>query len=326
MNTIKKRVLGLLMAASIVLASPLAALAADNISVTQGSGTTMATDDVGSAHYQRVKSVWGADGSVNDTSAAAPMPVTLSNVEVDEDAAHTTADPLLPVAAVRNDTPGALSGTDGDYTPLQTDDGGNLRVEVTANSGVDIGDVDVTSIVPGTGATNLGKAEDAAHSSADVGVAALGVVETTSGGTSATDGDYANITLNSDGAQRIQSLPHTTGGLSFVRLTDIDETEETVKGSAGMVYAIHLENTSTTAAVYVHLYDAASPDTSSTDSDVFFVIPAANAADEPRVLDEVFPFGIPFGTAITIGALDQIAASGSSGAGSNVVNGMVYYK
>ena len=40
--------------------------------------------------------------------------------------------------------------------------------KLAANSGVDIGDVDVTSVVPGVGATNLGKAEDSAHSSGDV--------------------------------------------------------------------------------------------------------------------------------------------------------------
>jgi hypothetical protein len=54
-------------------------------------------------------------------------------------------------------------------------DGGNsITVDGTVtlgpNSGVDIGDVDVTSVIPGTGATNLGKAEDAPHTSGDVGV------------------------------------------------------------------------------------------------------------------------------------------------------------
>jgi hypothetical protein len=56
--------------------------------------------------------------------------------------------------------------------------GTNAIGKLSANSGVDIGDVDVTSIVPGTGATSLGKAEDAAHTTGDVGVMMLGV-ETT---------------------------------------------------------------------------------------------------------------------------------------------------
>lgn len=46
-----------------------------------------------------------------------------------EDAAWATGHDVAPVGAVRNDTPGLL-GTpeDGDYTVLQTDDEGNLRV------------------------------------------------------------------------------------------------------------------------------------------------------------------------------------------------------
>jgi hypothetical protein len=53
--------------------------------------------------------------------------------------------------------------------------GANAVGKLAANSGVDIGDVDILSVTPGTGATNLGKAEDAAHTSSDVGVMALAV-------------------------------------------------------------------------------------------------------------------------------------------------------
>ena len=59
-----------------------------------------------------------------------------------------------------------------------------------ANSGVDIGDVDVTSIVPGTAATNLGKAEDAAHTSSDTGVMALSVRKDMPGTLASATGDY----------------------------------------------------------------------------------------------------------------------------------------
>lgn len=61
--------------------------------------------------------------------------------------------------------------------------------KLAANSGVDIGDVDVTSVVPGTGASNLGKAEDAAHASGDVGIFALGVANEAQTALAA-DGDY----------------------------------------------------------------------------------------------------------------------------------------
>jgi hypothetical protein len=49
---------------------------ADNVVANAGSGgSTFATDDIAGVHYPRTKMVWGADGAVNDTSAAAPLPV-----------------------------------------------------------------------------------------------------------------------------------------------------------------------------------------------------------------------------------------------------------
>ncbi|MGE3341493.1 MAG: hypothetical protein AB7J46_06390 [Candidatus Altimarinota bacterium] len=47
---------------------------ADNVAITAGSGTSIATDDVGGVQYQRVKVSVGADGSATDVSAAAPIP------------------------------------------------------------------------------------------------------------------------------------------------------------------------------------------------------------------------------------------------------------
>lgn len=76
--------------------------------------------------------------------------------------------------------------------------------KLTANSGVDIGDVDVTSVTPGTTATSLGKAEDAGHTSGDVGVFNLGVrVDTPNTALTNTDADYSPITTNKLGSIRV---------------------------------------------------------------------------------------------------------------------------
>lgn len=48
---------------------------ADDVAITAGSGTTVATDDVDGRHFQRVKVVWGADGVANDANATTPLPV-----------------------------------------------------------------------------------------------------------------------------------------------------------------------------------------------------------------------------------------------------------
>ena len=69
--------------------------------------------------------------------------------------------------------------------------------------------VDVAAIVPGTGATNLGKAEDAQHASSDVGVMALAVRNDTLAALGATDGDYAPLQVNATGALFVQASPGT---------------------------------------------------------------------------------------------------------------------
>lgn len=43
---------------------------------TEGAGTTLATDDVSGVHHQRQKWTAGADGTADDVSATAPLPVT----------------------------------------------------------------------------------------------------------------------------------------------------------------------------------------------------------------------------------------------------------
>jgi hypothetical protein len=76
--------------------------------------------------------------------------------------------------------------------------------EVTAVSG---GGGAITSIVPGTGATNLGKAEDSAHASGDVGVMTLAVRQDTPA-TTAADGDYDSLKI-----EGLKGLRVTQGSL-----------------------------------------------------------------------------------------------------------------
>ncbi len=48
---------------------------ADNVPITAGSGTTIATDDIGGVNYQRVKLAVGEDGVAVDASLTNPVPV-----------------------------------------------------------------------------------------------------------------------------------------------------------------------------------------------------------------------------------------------------------
>lgn len=148
----------------------------DNVAITAGVGTTVATDDVSGAHYQKVK--------LYDSTADSSTGIGLGN-----GTAATALRVTLP--------------TDG--TGVVGLIAGSAAIgKLAANTGVDIGDVDVTSIVPGTGATNLGKAEDAAHTTGDVGVMILGVRNDANASFGA-DLDYTPITTDSGGNQNVRS-------------------------------------------------------------------------------------------------------------------------
>lgn len=116
-------------------------------------------------------------GSISVTGT---MPVDSSKVE---DAAHASGDTGAFVLAVRNDAGTALAGTTGDYIPLSTDASGNLRV------------------AGGGGGTQF--AEDAVHTSGDLGTMALGVRKDTATALAGTDGDYTPLITDASGRQHV---------------------------------------------------------------------------------------------------------------------------
>lgn len=66
---------------------------ADNVEITKGAGTTVATDEVEIAgkkvQVQRIKPVVGVDGAATDVSSSSPMPVTDAGVGATTDAEAT---------------------------------------------------------------------------------------------------------------------------------------------------------------------------------------------------------------------------------------------
>lgn len=105
---------------------------ADNLDITAGTGTTIATDEsAASVHYQIVKL---ADGTADATAVIA------ADIGVKANA--------IRVVPANNITDGTYIGDIkfGEALPAGT----NAIGKLAANSGVDIGDVDVTSIAAGT--------------------------------------------------------------------------------------------------------------------------------------------------------------------------------
>lgn len=137
--------------------------------------------------------------ALGTAGAASPDVITVQGVAamtaLKVDGSGVTQPVSLSTVAVTN------AGTFATQATLQA--GTNAIGKLAANSGVDIGDIDVTSIVPGTGATNLGKAEDAGHSTGDVGVMALAVRSDSDASLAGTDLDYSPLQLDASGYLKV---------------------------------------------------------------------------------------------------------------------------
>lgn len=145
---------------------------ADNVSITEGSGKTVATDDVSSVHYQIVKL---ADGTA-DASAVIAADVGAKANALRVAPANDITDATyigdikfgesLPAGTAAIGKLAANSGVDiGDVTLTA----GTAAIgKLAANSGVDIGDVDVLSLPALAAGTNaIGKL--AANTGVDIG-------------------------------------------------------------------------------------------------------------------------------------------------------------
>jgi hypothetical protein len=127
--------------------------------------------------------------------------------------------------------------TDGDVSPFGVDVNGNIVLgtsdkaigKLAANDGVDIGNVDVTSIIPLTGATNLGKAHDVALGANDVGVMALAVRDDILTTLTPIDGDFVPLRVSSTGQL------HVTGAGGGTEYTEDVATANPQVGSAIMM-------------------------------------------------------------------------------------------
>lgn len=75
---------------------------ADNVAITAGSGTTVATDDVSGVHFQRVKLVNSTADSSTPTGVAAD-PLIIAGAIAD-DAAYAAGSRVLPVGFVVDDS------------------------------------------------------------------------------------------------------------------------------------------------------------------------------------------------------------------------------
>lgn len=131
---------------------------------------------------------------------------------------------------------------------------GALRVELANNgTGVmtSIGSI-TSSIVPGTGATNLGKAEDASHTSGDTGVFILGVRNDTILDRTTADNEYAPISTDGAGRVLVNIAPTTTwitGNISLATTTSTQVIAAAGAGVRNFITGVQISNTGSTATL-----------------------------------------------------------------------------
>lgn len=142
------------------------------------------------------------DAGANPT---VPCSVTIVGSEEVQNVVLTDGSSTEPLGTVSNPVNIVPTG------PIQvTNDSGPLEI---------YGSVEVSSIVPGTGSTNLAKAEDAGHASGDVGVQILGVRNDSLATTlSSANGDYTPLAVAGTG--QLYTALRVSDTLSPVRAED----------------------------------------------------------------------------------------------------------
>jgi len=150
------------------------------------------------------------------------------NAEYAEDSVHTTGDIGVFQLVVRSDSKASTAGTDGDYAALIQDADGDLYVTDTVAQGylatidTDTGSIatDASTIAGAVSGTEMqvdiisasGQyAEDSAHSSADIGNQILAVRNDTLASLVDTDGDYAPMQVNANGALYVDVIDTSFG-------------------------------------------------------------------------------------------------------------------
>lgn len=194
----------------------------------------------------------------------------------------------------------------------------SVTLKTTDNAGVHTPSQNIDAIIPGTGATNLGKAEDAAHASGDTGVFVMGVRKDSAASTAGTDGDYSALTLDASGQLRIvpevKPQAATTGGATpYSKISAGGGDAASIKGSAGQLYGIHVSNKGATAC-YVKLYDSSSAPTVGSGTPKKRIYVPAGATR-----DLVFPVGVAFALGIGLTIVTDVADAGTTAVAANDV-------
>lgn len=237
---------------------------ADTIVVDTITGNPIvATDQIGTTHYQLVKIALGAlDVDNGPVSGSNPLPVILTSGNDnfgDVDVASVlpgnsaaslgktvdnvvgATDTGVAILAKRVTTPVTVTPANGDYVNLQTDDQGSLRVNVTAGGAV--AQIDDTAFTAGVSE-----------------VIAIAAVADESATDSVDEGDMGAVRMTLDRKQIMANYAHSAGGWTPYSYISDGTDSTNVKASAGQLGFIMATNTNASAR-YVKFYNSASAPT-----------------------------------------------------------------
>lgn len=144
---------------------------ADNIAVTEGSGKTVATDEISDVHYQVIKLAYGALGTATLVESSAGLPVTVSGVATSakQDTQTTALQAIQAALEIMDDWDESnragvnlISSQVGVQGGSGAVSANTLRAVLATDVGLpagtnNIGDVDIASIAPGD--NNIGNVD-----------------------------------------------------------------------------------------------------------------------------------------------------------------------
>lgn len=286
---------------------PAAAALTDNF-------TNPTTSQIGSFNM-----VW--DGATWDRAPGSAADGLLVNLGSNNDVAATLSAETTKVIGTINVAAAQTIATTnaGTFAVQSTLQAGTAAFgKLSANSGVDIGDVDVLSIAAGTNL--LGKISiDQVTANANEVVTKTGSLVQLEAGTagigkltanSGVDIGDVDVTSISAGSNLIGDVglsgARTSGGTTIFRSIDLDEgTLEVVKASAGQIYWMHAINLASTP-VFVKIYNATSGTIGTGTPVLTFTVPSQGDANGAGFTLSI-PNGIAFSTGISIGASTGVA-------------------
>lgn len=169
---------------------------------------------------------------------ATDQPALTNKLLVTPDSVALPANQSVNVAQINGITTLMGNGTTGT---------GSQRVTIASDNTAF--SVNIASQIPGTAATNLGKAEDAGHTTGDTGVFSLGVRNDTLADTTNTTADYSQLSTDIKGRVMVAGAPRTLKGFTQTQISASTSETTIIAATASTfhdVYGIILANTGAT--------------------------------------------------------------------------------